>query len=364
MTGEELLLELTPLNEEESFYKSYNEARNDEARLKAFLEGVDTSYAIANRLIIPEISDGWLPVKMKESLYFDGEGSEHVIISKHNRYTPLFLHQHTFYELVYVLSGSCTQSIRQHELKLKEGTFLLLAPNVPHSIGVFDSSLVINILIRKQTFEEIFFSMLRGRNRIAEFFNASLYNSNVIPYLTIETEGDSFLKEFILGMFCEYLEKKPYYEEILDSETMVLFSKLLQQYEERISYPPSLMKKCRISFIDLISYIEGHYQTITLRSLAGHFAISEAYCSRLIRAQSGRTFSEIIQQIRFSHATSLLTGSSGTISEIAYSVGYENVEHFTRQFRKTYGMTPGQYRKSAEGNRVLKSTAEKTSQLS
>lgn len=43
-------------------------------------------------------------------------------------------------------------------------------------------------------------------------------------------------------------------------------------------------------------------------------------------------------------ARTLLKGGSMTVEAIAETVGYQNVEHFTRLFKKKYGMTPVQFR--------------------
>ena len=50
--------------------------------------------------------------------------------------------------------------------------------------------------------------------------------------------------------------------------------------------------------------------------------------------------------IRFGKARLLLKETSQTVEAIAAEVGYENVEHFNRLFKKTYGCTPMQYRSS------------------
>ena len=43
-------------------------------------------------------------------------------------------------------------------------------------------------------------------------------------------------------------------------------------------------------------------------------------------------------------ARTLLRNSIITVENIAYEAGYQNVEHFNRQFKKIYGMTPLEYR--------------------
>ena len=57
------------------------------------------------------------------------------------------------------------------------------------------------------------------------------------------------------------------------------------------------------------------------------------------------TFQEAVKKERMKKARTLLKETDQTVETIAAEVGYENVEHFNRLFRKSYGMTPVQYRK-------------------
>ena len=49
---------------------------------------------------------------------------------------------------------------------------------------------------------------------------------------------------------------------------------------------------------------------------------------------------------RLKRAKTLLKDTGKSIEKIAEEIGYDNVEHFNRLFKKTYGMTPVQYRKN------------------
>jgi AraC-like DNA-binding protein len=61
-------------------------------------------------------------------------------------------------------------------------------------------------------------------------------------------------------------------------------------------------------------------------------------------AQSGSTYSEIVQEARFSTASALLADSDLNIADIAFAAGYDNAPHFSRAFKRLTGMTPREYR--------------------
>ena len=94
----------------------------------------------------------------------------------------------------------------------------------------------------------------------------------------------------------------------------------------------------------MMNYIQNNYQTVTLESVAEQFHLSEPYVSKYIKDKSGKTFGEHVAHIRMKRAKTLLKNGNMTVENIAYAVGYQNVEHFNRTFKKSFDMTPIQYR--------------------
>ena len=96
--------------------------------------------------------------------------------------------------------------------------------------------------------------------------------------------------------------------------------------------------------IEIMNYIQANYIDITLDDLAEHFFLSKPYISKYIKEKSGMTFGDLVKKIRMKKARALLKSSSMTVENIALTVGYQNVEHFNRLFKKAYDMTPMQFR--------------------
>ena len=95
----------------------------------------------------------------------------------------------------------------------------------------------------------------------------------------------------------------------------------------------------------MLNRIQEDYQTITLGDLAKEMYLSEPYVSKYIREKSGMTFGDHVKKIRLRRAKTLLKNSSVRVEEIAGMIGYQNVEHFNRLFKKEFGITPVQMRK-------------------
>ena len=98
--------------------------------------------------------------------------------------------------------------------------------------------------------------------------------------------------------------------------------------------------------VEIISYIQRNYKDVTLESLAEDFHLSAPYLSKYIKEKAGATFQDVVRDYRMKKAKTLLKETSETVESIATEVGYENVEHFNRTFKKVFDMTPLQYRKS------------------
>ncbi len=96
--------------------------------------------------------------------------------------------------------------------------------------------------------------------------------------------------------------------------------------------------------IEIMNYVQANYIDITLDDLAEKFYLSKPYLSKYIKEKSGMTFGELVKKIRMKKAKALLKSSNMTVENIALSVGYQNVEHFNRLFKKAYNMTPMQFR--------------------
>lgn len=97
--------------------------------------------------------------------------------------------------------------------------------------------------------------------------------------------------------------------------------------------------------IEIMSYIQKNYVEVTLETLSEEFHLSKPYLSKYIREKAGMTFQEVVKEERMKKAKAMLKESGKNVETIAAEVGYENVEHFNRLFKKSYGITPIQYRK-------------------
>lgn len=97
-----------------------------------------------------------------------------------------------------------------------------------------------------------------------------------------------------------------------------------------------------------IDYICRHIdRPLTLADLADHCNLSPSRLSALFREQMDMTPHQFLDRHRLERARQLLERSGQTVSEIAYSLGYNNPFYFTRRFTTFTGQSPRAYRNAA-----------------
>ena len=75
--------------------------------------------------------------------------------------------------------------------------------------------------------------------------------------------------------------------------------------------------------------------------------VSRTYLYKIFISHSGKSVQQYLQDLRLTAAMDMLKKSGRDITEIAYSCGFTDSPAFCRQFKKTTGLTPLQYRRAA-----------------
>jgi YesN/AraC family two-component response regulator len=213
---------------------------------------------------------------------------------------------------------------------------------------VFDDSLIINFFIKKSTFDEIFFNLLTTNNILSRFFMGSLFLQNPAQQCIIfDTGSDRGLLEELFALLNEQSINDTYSNRIMENRIEIFFALLIRKYGKTPLIHDQTQKEN--DHWDMIAYINENFRTVTLSKIARKFNFEISYCSRLIKACTGKNFTALLSEIRMRYAKKLLLDSSERIYDISYSLGFENQETFIRAFKKNCGVTPSQFRVSYKG---------------
>lgn len=180
-------------------------------------------------------------------------------------------------------------------------------------------------------------------NALKQYFNIS-YELSVYEEHSL-SKGSSAKAMSYVGISCNHCL---YWgvgidEDIIKSSIMALCVAVnkLEQIQQT--------EQCRDERLnEIMNYIQEHYLTVTLDELTEKMHLTKPYLSKYIKEKSGKTFGEIVKNVRMKRARTLLKNTSMTVENIAEDVGYQNVEHFNRLFKKKYGITPMQFRNSKQ----------------
>ena len=183
----------------------------------------------------------------------------------------------------------------------------------------------------------------------AEFTNQDMHKNRKMVFALILAIGNRFSSDNsnfadIFGQQYNYRDK---IGRIEDSRSMKLW--LTNYFAWIMDYSAS---KLNVSETDVIikakRYISDHYEDpeLSLLKVAEYVGLNEKYFTNRFTKEAGETFSSYLTALRMQKAKELLKTTIFKVYEISEMVGYHNVEHFNRMFKKLNKVTPAMYRKT------------------
>lgn len=137
------------------------------------------------------------------------------------------------------------------------------------------------------------------------------------------------------------LSQAPYSEKVFETATAV-FCELQDKIGDKgMSKHSKLVKDCD-------DIIKANYsdQALCIDYIAERLGLSGNYLGRIYKQEAGVSLSVKITEIRLEKAAELLTETKDKVTNIAESVGFVNVSHFTVLFKQRFGESPLNYRRN------------------
>ncbi|MCF6407294.1 helix-turn-helix transcriptional regulator [Chitinophaga filiformis] len=98
--------------------------------------------------------------------------------------------------------------------------------------------------------------------------------------------------------------------------------------------------------------MENSHLTIKLPALAKEIGMGQSKMVKLFKQVFNRSISQFAQKARIIKAKNLLSSKKYSVSEVGYMVGYSNMTHFAKAFRKYYKVNPSEYLKDVLLNKI------------
>lgn len=234
-------------------------------------------------------------------------------------------HSHDFYELVYVMDGSCEHKINDRTHTMGSGDFVFLMPGDIHSFaGQSENLRLLGLSIGAEEFRkfeklygEEFARMLSKKTRILNYGHFSAKSASLL----LEESG-TINKDYISKIVLTYFINR--FSELILSRENVL--------PENLSYAFGEIKKEE-------NLIEG---LPALIRLSGY---SHTQLSRIVKKYFNKNPHDYIKELRLQAAYNKLAFLGKKTEDVCYSVGYRSMSHFIRVFKEKYGISPSELRK-------------------
>ena len=136
-------------------------------------------------------------------------------------------------------------------------------------------------------------------------------------------------------------------------ELVELLKKVLEQIRKEQLTQKVFVEKEDTAKEKILGYIQDHFteQQFSLGQLAEEFHLSQSYVTRLIKQETGSSFSELLTRMRIDRAVSLLVQSPDMkLVEIAERTGFASQHYFSRVFKEKIGFSPADYREYIRKN--------------
>ena len=282
---------------------------------------------------------------VKESIFSDKSFycAYHRQINKPYHY---HLHYHDFLELLFVRKGYMHATLRNTRLTIKENELLVVMPGELHSNshngdGAFeyfvihaDSSYLYNAISDTEVFSQIYpyiFNSLTSRSFLCDI--DEMKKSGILPVIN--------------RLYSETKKKDPGYSLIARARLLEIIALLLRWQginSRTASESSNVLNNRRVQ--PVLDFIKEKYHTkITTNEIADKMNMSVPYFCCLFKKLTGYSFHSYLQSLRITKAIEILLSGDLSIKQIAYQVGYNDTNHFTRVFKKETGMPPDKYRK-------------------
>ncbi|MDR7128888.1 AraC-like DNA-binding protein [Algoriphagus sp. 4150] len=255
------------------------------------------------------------------------------------------LHNHTYFEIIFILRGSGIHNINGNFFAYGEGDVFLLGPEDYHSFDI------------REVTEFCFIRFNEPFSRVLSVSDESNWKPIIeaLLYIPLQSRGslvqDKQDKTKLLNILSvlesEYENNQsPYYEIVRDSlmrSILIILARKLRQ-SDGVGQVPAYSDSAE----SILLYVKKNIyfpSRLSIEALAEKFNMAPNYISIFFKKQVGESIKQYITNYRFGLIEARLMYSKLTLSEIAHEFSFTDESHFCRQFKKYCGVTPTEFRK-------------------
>lgn len=240
------------------------------------------------------------------------------------------IHHHDFFEISIILQGESLYLIDGEWKTVRSGDVLMFNPGVDHA--------------EKQLINTYSHQLHIGIKNFKLYGLEENHFPNSSSLLSIQ---DNQLKVFdkawqLIEEFNQQQMNFHFIGRALVMEMMILLLRSLEKEEQFQDTAHTNQSDRMNQVVQLITtYMENNYaKDISIEQLATLYYVSPTYLSKIFKDLTGVSPINYLIQIRLKNAHQMLEKQDLTVKEVAKAVGYEDAYHFSKSFKKHFGISP------------------------
>lgn len=230
-------------------------------------------------------------------------------------------HWHDFYEIELIISGSGSYIIDGIEHKIEKNMLFFMTPVNFHKV------------------------ITSGTEVITLMFMGEICDSNILYRLSSVFNSDSVM---LSDTDAKYLAAVMHELNLASSDNDDEYSfSLLNSILGKICRINNTPRHGHMSRVQkAMLYIQNNFRSdISLSDIADGASVTPSYMSNIFHKESGVSFKEYLNVIRYDYAKKLLEYSNMSVTDICFESGFYDYANFERQFKERFSLSPTQYRK-------------------
>lgn len=244
-------------------------------------------------------------------------------------------HAHKDIELIYVIKGTLQVKTSSTTFSLGSTDYVLINSNQFHSFESNEDNLFV---IFHFNYQEL----------------VSLLNQDILFFscnsVQFENIADRELRSTLEELLAVHINKGSIQQTEFYTKLFALFTILSKNYlkvQEKVEVDSTLLEmKADERIGDILTYLQNNYrEQLSLNDVANMYYLSVPYLSKFFKKQTGKTFSQYLNEIRLAYSVSDLISTDKPITRIALDNGFPNLAAFNRVFSSTHELKPAEYRK-------------------
>lgn len=301
----------------------------------------------------------------REFKFADKEFPFAILQYVHDDTQELPMHKHEFVELVFVVEGSATHHITvpnvgEYECGISKGDVFIINPEEKHTFSFRENEKleILNINFHSGFLDG---TLIQGKSevRIMDFVYLQPSLPLHVRFGKILKLNQSEMKNIfnqVDNMVVELRNKHIGYINVIGIYMALILTLLSRKYAQAMERGIIGKHEKQMSMSDIyrvIGFVEHHFtEDLCKEDLARIGMCSVRNLSRKFKECTGETVLEYIHRLRIDKARKMLLETDDKITEIATSVGFNDISFFNKTFKRRMNLTPREYREKSSKEKI------------